>query len=72
MIPGEFEQVVNNEPLDLDYESIDGENRWRAVGLTAAGRLLTVVFTVRSGKVRAITSFPATVADKKAFLDRTP
>ena len=52
--PGEFEQVVNNEPLALDYELIDGEDRYRAVGLTVAGRLLTVVFTIRSGKVIAI------------------
>jgi hypothetical protein len=70
--PGEFEQVVNNEPLDLDYDSIDGEDRYRAVGLTSGGRLLTVVFTIRGGKVRGITSFPATAADKKAFLERTP
>lgn len=70
--PREFEQVVNNEPLDLNYESIDGEDRYRAVGLTGEGRLLTVVFTLRHGKVRGITSFPATAADKKAFLERTP
>jgi hypothetical protein len=70
--PSEFEQVVKNEPLDLDYESIDGADRYRAVGLTGGGRLLTVVFTPRNGKVRGITSFPATAADKKAFLERTP
>lgn len=69
--PGEFEQVLNNEPLDLDYESIDGEDRYRAVGLTVAGRLLTVVFTIRSGKVRGITSFAASAADRKAFLEST-
>ena len=69
--PVEFEQVVNNEPLDLDYESIDGEDRYRAVGLTGGGRLLSVVFTIRRGKVRGITAFPATAADRKAFLEGT-
>jgi uncharacterized DUF497 family protein len=69
--PSEFEQVVNNEPLELDYESNDGEDRYRAVGLTSEGRLLTVVFTIRSSKVRGITAFPATAADKRAFLERT-
>lgn len=65
--PTEFEQVLTNEPLDLDYESIDGEERYRAVGLTGAGRLLSVVFTIRGGRVRGITAFPATARDKRAF-----
>jgi uncharacterized DUF497 family protein len=69
--PGEFEQVVNNEPFDLHYESVDGEDRYRAVGLTAGGRLLSVVFTIRGSRVRGITAFPATAADKKAFLEGT-
>ena len=37
--PAEFEQVLNNDPLDLDYELIDEEERYRSVGLTNAGRL---------------------------------
>jgi len=41
--PTEFEQVLNNNPLDLDYELIDHEERYRSVGLTSGGRLLTVV-----------------------------
>ena len=71
MAPAEFEQVLNNEPLDMDYESIDDEERYRAVGLTNGGRLLSVVFTVRNGRLRAVTAFPASAADTKAFLERT-
>jgi uncharacterized DUF497 family protein len=41
--PGEFEQTMNNSPLDLDYDLTDGEERYRAVGLTDSGRLLSVV-----------------------------
>jgi hypothetical protein len=37
--PAEFEQVLNNDPLDLDYEVIDGEERYRSIGLTNQGRL---------------------------------
>jgi len=33
--PAEFEQVLNNDPLDLAYESIDNEERYRSVGLTS-------------------------------------
>jgi uncharacterized DUF497 family protein len=68
--PAEFEQLLNNDPLDLDYESIDNEERYRSVGLTSRGRLLSVAWTVRNSKVRAVTAFPASVSDTKAFLER--
>ena len=69
--PSEFEQVLNNGPLDLDYELIDNEERYRAAGLTSGGRLLSVVFIAREGRVRGVTAFPASTPDKKAFLERT-
>jgi uncharacterized DUF497 family protein len=68
--PTEFEQLLNNDPLDLDYELIDNEQRYRSVGLTNGGRLLSVAWTIRNGKVRAITAFPSSVSDRKAFLER--
>ncbi len=68
--PAEFEQMLNNDPVDLEYDRIDNEERYRSVGLTNEGRLLSVAWTVRNGKVRAITAFPATVSDRKAFLER--
>lgn len=67
--PAEFEYVLTHNAVDLGYELIDDEERYRAVGLTSAGRLLTVVWTPRDGCVRAVTAFPATVSDKKAFLE---
>ena len=69
--PAEFEQVLNNNPLDLDYEVIDNEPRYRSVGFTNRGRLLSVVFTVRNGRIRPITAFPASVPDRKAFKEKT-
>ena len=68
--PEEFEQLLNNGPLDLSFEPIGNEERYRSVGLTDGGRLLSVVWTIRKGKVRAITAFPASVSDRKAFLER--
>ena len=69
--PAEFEQALNNDPLELDYESIGGEERYHSVGLTSRGRLLSVAWTVRNGKVRAVTAFPAGGSDTKAFLERS-
>jgi uncharacterized DUF497 family protein len=68
--PAEFEQLLSNNPLDLSFELIDGEERYRSVGITNGGRLLSVAWTIRKGKVRAITAFPASVSDRKAFLER--
>jgi uncharacterized DUF497 family protein len=68
--PAEFEQTLNNDPVDLEYDRIDNEERYRSVGLTNGGRLLSVAWTIRNGKVRAITAFPASVSDRKAFLER--
>ena len=55
----------------MDYDLMEDEERYRLVGLTSGGRLLSVVFTVRSGRLRAVTAFPASVPDTKAFLERT-
>jgi uncharacterized DUF497 family protein len=68
--PAEFEQLLNNDPVDLNFEQIDNEERYRSVGLTNGGRLLSVVWTIRNGKVRAITAFPASVSDRKAFQEK--
>jgi uncharacterized protein len=68
--PAEFEQVIRNDPVDLDSDVIDGELRYRSVGMSTGGRLLLVVYTVRKGKIRAVTAFPAGVSDRKAFLER--
>ena len=67
--PVEFEQVLNNAPVDLDYELADSEGRYRSIARTNSGRLLSVVWTIRNGKIRAITAFRASAADRKAFLE---
>jgi len=69
--PAELEQAMNNDPLDQNAEWIGDEERYRSVGLTSGGRVLSVVWTVRNGKLRAVTAFPAGVSDTKAFLERS-
>ena len=67
--PAEFEQVMNNEPLDLGCDVIDDEQRFRSVGISDSGRLLLVVWTVRGEMVRAVTAFPASATNKIDFLE---
>ena len=61
---------MNNDPLDVHFDVIDGEPRYRSVGLTDGGRFILVAWTLRNGKVRAVTAFTATVASKKIFRGR--
>jgi uncharacterized DUF497 family protein len=43
----------------VDYESDPTEERWVALGMGALGRLLVVVYTYRSDKIRIISVRPA-------------
>ena len=54
----EFEQGMNNAPVFVAEYEIRGERRTRVAGTTQSGRLLELVYTVRSGRIRAVTAFP--------------
>lgn len=62
--------MLNHDPIELTFELIDNEPRYRSVGLTNGGGLLSVAWTIRKGKVPALTALPAGVSDSKAFLER--
>jgi hypothetical protein len=61
---------MRNSPLDLAYEGVDGEDRYRSVAMTDSGRLLAAIRTLRDGKVRAVTAFPASATYNKLFPER--
>jgi len=70
VVPEEFEQFWKSDPLGLDHKLIGHEERYRSVGLTDQDRMPSAVWTIRDGKVRAITAVPASVWDKNAFPKR--
>lgn len=57
--PREFEQVLGNDPLDLEYQAESGEDRYKSLRVMDKGRTLILVWTLREGKVRAVTAYPA-------------
>ena len=57
--PEEAEQVLVNNPLDLDPQHVNDEWRFPSIGLTRPGRWLVVVTTVRGAKTRVLASFDA-------------
>lgn len=59
MLPNEFEELVIGEPLYLEYQPNSGEERYKVLGVTNAGRVLLGIWTPREGKVRAVTAYGA-------------
>jgi uncharacterized DUF497 family protein len=64
----EAEQVFSNRPLDLESHLRDGEERVVQIGETDSGRVLILVSTMREGKVRVITAWPAKERLRRYFL----
>jgi hypothetical protein len=57
--PGEAEEVIAGNPIVMEVQFRNRERRILCAGHTAEGRALAVVYTVREGRVRVVTAFPA-------------
>ena len=66
--PQEAEQVMLHSPVEIDYQFIDGEERFVAVGMTRLGRFLTIIWTDRGGSIRVVTAFDSTEDDQAVYL----
>lgn len=57
------------DPHALAQEDVtaQGEARWALLGLSAAGRLLTVVYTLRGENVRLISARRATKKEERSY-----
>ena len=65
--PEEAEQVVLNDPVDIDYQRADNEERYLVVGVTMKARFLTLLWTERRNAVRVITAFDSSREDEEAY-----
>jgi hypothetical protein len=66
--PAEAEQVVLNEPIDLNFEVRSGEERIAQIGETDAGRILVVITTLRDDRIRVVTAIPANRKLRRLYL----
>jgi uncharacterized protein len=64
----EAEQVINNEPFDVELQTVRDEERFVQLGETNAGRIMVVVSTWRESLIRVITAFNAPKAMKDLYL----
>jgi uncharacterized DUF497 family protein len=54
--------------LELQFEA--GEERTKVLGMTASGRVLAVVFTLRGDVIRPITAYTAPRRLQKLYIER--
>ena len=66
--PEEADQVIQNDPFDLEIQFVDGEIRNPQVGETDAGRLLIVISTPHGDDERVVTAWDAPKTDKAVYL----
>ena len=59
--------LVDENALVREDELIIGESRWILVGASCAGRLLTVVYTLRGENPRLISARKATAKEAKSY-----
>jgi uncharacterized DUF497 family protein len=68
VLPFEAEEVVDSQPLYLDYLIEMGEARHREIGETLAGRILIVVSTVRGERTRVVTAYAPSRSLRMTYL----
>ena len=58
---------MSGDPLYLEYQAQNQEERFKVLGATRAGRVLIAVWTPREGKVRAVTAYRADRVYEKLY-----
>jgi uncharacterized DUF497 family protein len=66
--PSEAEQVLWNDPVDVGISQVDRESRLHQVGVTNAGRMLTILSVERGVLIRVITGWIPTKTDRATYL----
>ena len=66
----EVEQALSVSPMLIYEQDADGESRYVYYGETADLRLLAIVLTERSGKIRVITAYGLDAGQKRDYLER--
>ncbi len=66
----EVEQVLENDPIPIYEQDVEGERRFVYYGETNAGRLLAVVVTERGERIRVVTAYDLDRSQKRDYLNR--
>ncbi len=66
--PADVEQVFANDPMTVGTQQHNEEERFLCFGRTNGGRFLTVLYTERAGRIRVVTAYPMTGAQRRMYL----
>jgi uncharacterized DUF497 family protein len=71
--PGECEQAFFQQPFVVSYDAAHSgaEPRWRALGQTAGGRTVFLVFTVRGALVRVLAARDMNRKERRYYAEIT-
>ncbi len=67
--PEEAEEAIVIEPLDADVQQHEGEERVLCFGRTKSGRLLTILYAERRGKIRVVTAYEMSKQQQWLYLE---
>jgi uncharacterized DUF497 family protein len=67
--PEEAEEAVVIEPLEAGVQQHQNEERVLCFGRTKAGRLLTILYTERRGKIRVVTAYEMTKEQQLLYFE---
>ncbi len=65
--PEEAEQVLRNDPVEVQVQLRSGETRTLCLGQTDAGRLVTVVYAIRRNCIRVVTAHPMNHKQREVY-----
>lgn len=67
--PEEAEEAVVIEPLETAVQQHESEERVLCFGRTKAGRLLTILYTQRRGRIRVVTAYEMTKEQQRLYFE---
>ena len=65
----EAEEAVLTEPMEADVQQHENEERVLCFGRTKSGRLLTVLYSERHGKIRVVTAYNMTKEQQVLYFE---
>ncbi|HEV2688421.1 MAG TPA: BrnT family toxin [Bryobacteraceae bacterium] len=65
----EAQEAVLIEPLETDVQVHKSEERVLCFGRTKSGRLLTILYTERRGKIRVVTAYEMTKEQQRMYFE---
>jgi uncharacterized protein len=66
----DVEDVLSGSHILVAFESVEGEERWTAVGTTRSGKILVIVFAIRNDSVRPVTGWVADEKTTKLYFEK--